>query len=132
MLENFCTTSSCLWKRIRKLVYALIVIVIIAAAGAGWLHYTTHVRGYVTAINGSQLTVSNKLFDRNVNISGVALNGAVIKIGEKIAIEENLSGKILSVKVGQEHKQGASKHHMNKKSHVEEDDDAATPAASGK
>ena len=100
MTEKFMTTTKLCWKKCRKLVYTLVVLAIILGAGSAWMHYITHVSGYITAINGNQITVSNKLFDRNVDISAATLNGKVAKVGERISIEKNLSGQVLSARVG--------------------------------
>ncbi|MEI6287473.1 MAG: hypothetical protein WCP79_13280 [Bacillota bacterium] len=100
MTEKFITTTKLCWKKCRKVVYTLIVLTIVVGGSSAWVHYATHVGGYITAMNGSQITVSNKLFDRTVDISSATLNGKTAKIGDRISVEKNLSGQIITARLG--------------------------------
>ena len=100
MTEKFITTTKLCWSKCRKLVYTLIILAIVIGGGSAWVHYATHVGGYITAMNGSEITVSNKLFNRTVDISNAALNGKVAKVGDRISVEKSLSGQILAARIG--------------------------------
>ncbi len=58
----------------------------------------TKITGVVTAVQGPRITVANKFFTREVNLDTLPSTVKIVP-GEKIKIEKNLQGKVLSVKV---------------------------------
>jgi len=122
MTEKFITTTKLCWNKCRKLVYTLVVLAIIAGAGSAWVHYATHVGGYITAMNGTQITVSNKFFDRTVDISGVALNGKIAKVGDRISVEKSLSGNILAARIGDQKMEKRGNNKMQTPKHNRDQD----------
>lgn len=87
----------------KKYIIGLAAICIIGAGACAavkeGLHYFLNVDGYVTAINGRQVTVSTKLYDRVVDFSGSYIDPATaLKIGDKVKIDKNMEGRVIGLK----------------------------------
>ena len=93
-VTNFCSVHK---KKLRNGVL-LAVFLGVAFVGAQAMF---QVKGVVTGIDGSQVTVSNFLRTQTVELAGAPVAAADIKVGDRIKIQKNLQGDILYAKFSQ-------------------------------
>ena len=93
-VTNFCSVHK---KKLRNGVL-LAVFLGVAFVGAQAMF---QVKGVVTGIDGSQVTVSNFLRTQTVELAGAPVAAADIKVGDRIKIQKNLQGDILYAKLSQ-------------------------------
>lgn len=98
--NNLKSGAATLWQKIRIPLLTLVIVVCLFSAGAAGFRYLTHVDGVVTAVNGQVVTVSNILFNRNVDFEGSIIKRPEVKVGEHIRIMRSISGQILDAQSG--------------------------------
>ncbi len=103
-IKNFCSVHK---KKFRNAVL-LAVFLGMAVVGAQAMF---QVKGVVTAVDGSQVTVSSFLRTQTVELAGAPVAAADIKVGDRIKIQKNLQGDILYAKFSQSKNSGHDDDH---------------------
>lgn len=93
-IKNFCSAHQ---KKIRNGVLLAVLLGMIFVGAQAMFQ----VKGVVTGIDGSQVTVSNFLRTQTVELAGAPVAAADIKVGDRIKIQKNLQGDILYAKLSQ-------------------------------
>jgi hypothetical protein len=83
----------------KTLMAAIVVIVIIVALRIAFF-VLFEVEGVVSKIDGSQITVTNFLGTRTVDIGTFQTVLSSIQVGDRVEIMKNLSGDVISVRDG--------------------------------
>lgn len=112
-------------KTLKRVVLAGAICAVLGGGASAYADYATEVEGTVTAINGQVLTVQDKFMTRTVNLAGSAFNSDRIRKGDKIDIEKNINGDILSIKLKAPqylHDHRYDKKHRYEKDHRDNDD----------
>lgn len=75
-----------------------IVVIIVAIALKIAYSFAFEVKGYVSRIDGSKITVVNYFTTQTIDIGSFIDTLDSIEVGDKIFIKKNLSGQVMSVK----------------------------------
>ncbi|VBB09376.1 Hypothetical protein LUCI_4666 [Lucifera butyrica] len=102
----------------KKILLAVLLIVILGVLGAGF-RSMFQVRGVVTAVDNSQVTVASFFRTQTIDLTGAPVDLAKIKPGERILIQKNIQGQILYVRV---HSSEEREHHRDKDHHYKDRD----------
>ncbi|KAB2951519.1 hypothetical protein F9B85_11980 [Heliorestis acidaminivorans] len=98
MTEVLQKTKDILQAHKKKLIGIVIVIVLLSAASAGF-QAIFQVKGVVTNVTESRITVANFFRTQTINLTGVPVNTTTIQLGDRAFIQKNLQGNILYVTV---------------------------------
>ncbi|QCX32911.1 hypothetical protein FDN13_03845 [Caloramator sp. E03] len=90
----------------------VVIVIIIAAALKITYSFAFEVKGYVSRIDGSKITVVNYLTTQTVDIGSFINTLDNIQVGDKIVIKKNLSGQVMSVKDINKDKRLIDKHNF--------------------
>ena len=111
-IKNFCSAHQ---KKIRNGVLLAVLLGMIFVGAQAMFQ----VKGVVTGIDGSQVTVSNFLRTQTVELAGAPVLAADIKVGDRIKIQKNLQGDILYAKLSQPKHSAPDKEHERRHQEAE-------------
>lgn len=81
----------------RTIIGALIIIVLVIALRVTY-SFMFEVKGVVSKVDGSKVTVVNFLTTKTVDIGSFQTTSSNIQVGDRIEIRKNLAGDIMSVR----------------------------------
>nr|WP_320147322.1 hypothetical protein [uncultured Anaeromusa sp.] len=93
-IKTFCSANK---KKIRNGVLLAVFLGMLFVGAQAMFQ----VKGVVTAVDGSQITVSNFFRAQTIDLAGAPVLAADIKVGDRIKIQKNLQGDILYAKFSQ-------------------------------
>lgn len=83
----------------KKKLWSIIIFVAFLAAFSVGVHAMFRVNGVVTGADNTSITVANFFRTQTVDLTGAPINTLNIKVGDKVKIEKNLQGNVLSIRV---------------------------------
>lgn len=87
-------------KKLILLIIAIVIILILIGVGK----YMLHIKGTVTQIDGSKITVTSHISTRTVDLTGTVFANTPIQLGDKICIEKNFSGNVCEIDINNKHR----------------------------
>lgn len=82
----------------KKKVYGAVVLVALVGTLSAGADAMFEVHGVVTGVGNKSITVANFFRTQTVDLAGAPVNTADIKVGDRVKVNKNINGDVLSVR----------------------------------
>lgn len=115
MGKDFLVQAKNTWVVYKKKIWSIVILMAIVGGLSVGAHAMFQVRGVVTGVDNNSITVANFFRTQTVDLTSSSINVSSIKPGDRVKIQKNLQGNVLSVRTSafKDDEQHKEKHHRN-------------------